>query len=575
MAKKKESPKAAAPMVAGKKNVPAPQTSGKKVVAPSNAKKAPTTAAPVTNKKDSVATKPVAKAKAAPVQPATKAVTKTVAPSSKAPAKPVAPAAKPVAKPSAPAAKPATPAIKSVAKPGVAAAKPATPAAKPVAKPSAPAAKPATPAAKSVTKPAVAAAKPATPAAKSVSKPAVAAAKSATPSAKSASKPAVAAAKSGTPAAKPSLKNVEAKENSTNTPVEEKGKPIAPTAPATVGGRPKAVVKAPDIDRAAIAADRQAKIEADKAARLASVKALTDARLAKAAEVKANLAAKKAERAAKIEADAKIKEARAAAIREANAAKSANIVTVSKPAEKAQPAAKAVKPAASTAKAPVKSVAAPAFEVGLSLRLDPKWESVMQNALRDAAKVVLEQLDAQLKINPETDLKTRRILENDKRKLIKIIERAIGSAMTRLLEPADLAIVGLGLNAEGSRLTAPAKQLTPTAFAKAKAISTYKELLGLIAQPNSSLQQFGLSKPEILLNFGDSLADGYFLSGSFKLNFDFAKPALSSVEQHFHLFAKQGKSLGVQVKIQFRHTLAGEGYAGKLEVDFPVSKSEG
>ncbi|HEX2898294.1 MAG TPA: hypothetical protein VHS96_01105 [Bacteroidia bacterium] len=331
-------------------------------------------------------------------------------------------------------------------------------------------------------------------------------------------------------------------------------------------------MKPADAERAAKVAARQAEIEANKAARAAELKALTDARIAKAAEAKALIEAKKAERAAAIKAEADARAAKLAEIKAANAAKSATKVTVSKPAS-APKAAKPDRKAPITAKPVAKAEAMPAFELGLSLRLDAKWDLVMQNALRDAAKAATQQLEALLQISAEVDQKTRRVLENDKRRLARVVDRAIGSALARLLEPSDLSLRQLQLNAEGTRLIAPTKKLAETAFGKAKILATYKDLVALIGQPNT-LQQLGLKKSEIVLNFGDSLPGNYFFSGSFKLTIDRERSNASKVEQSFHPFGKQGKTLGVQMKVSFGHDLAGNSYSGQLEADFPVSKAE-
>lgn len=345
------------------------------------------------------------------------------------------------------------------------------------------------------------------------------------------------------------------------------------SSPATI--RPKAIVIPPNKERAAQLAERLAKIEADKLARATAFQEQKAARLAKAAEAKQAIEAQKAERASKIQAQADARAQRIAEVKAANAAKAATKVVVTKPVEPVK-VARPERPAkaAFATKTAAKAAPAPTFDVGLSVRLDPKWDLIMQNALKDAAKSVAEQLEALLKIGSDADLKTRRTLENEKRRFIRIIDRAIGGALTRLLEPSDLAIAQLHLNADGSRLVAPGKHLAPTAFAKAKIVAAYKDLVALIGQANSPLQQFGLKKPELILNFGDSMASDYFLSGSFKLHINFEKPGSSTVEQQFHLFAKRGKTLGVQMKIGFSHDIGGNGYAGKLDVDFPVARAD-
>jgi hypothetical protein len=55
---------------------------------------------------------------------------------------------------------------------------------------------------------------------------------------------------------------------------------------------------------------------------------------------------------------------------------------------------------------------------------------------------------------------------------------------------------------------------------------------------------------------------------------DFGNAGASTVHQDFHIFAKNGKSMGSQLKISFMHDLLGGNYSGKLDADFPVERKK-
>jgi hypothetical protein len=168
----------------------------------------------------------------------------------------------------------------------------------------------------------------------------------------------------------------------------------------------------------------------------------------------------------------------------------------------------------------------------------------------------------------------RRILENEKRKLMRILGVAITNAPSKLIGPSDLAFDTLTLDANGDRLFIPAKPLSANPVLRTRLQSQYRDLVGMIGANPSPIQHFGLNNNEIILAFGDSLAGNHFLSGTFRLVIDFGNAGASTVHQDFHIFAKNGKSMGPQLKISFMHDLLGGNYSGKLEADFPVDKKK-
>lgn len=320
--------------------------------------------------------------------------------------------------------------------------------------------------------------------------------------------------------------------------------------------------------RASKVAARQAAIEAQKAEREAARKAAADERAAKLATTKAAADAKKAEREEARKALAEAKAAKLADIKAANEAKKA-AAAAAKPTLERKPVTRPEKPLrpVQPARPAVKTGKEPTFAIGLRVSMDSDWEKVIQDALLAATT---PQLQALLKINPESDAKVQRELENDKRKLIRIIERGISTAFTRLLEPSHLQCDHLQLNAEGTRILAPAKPIAHTAAIQNKVSTAYRDIIAISQQANAPLQQFQLKDAAIALTYGDALPGGFYFSGNFKLAFHPEQPEDSTVTQNLHIFAKKGKTLGAQLKISFSHDLTGKTFAGTLQADFPV-----
>ncbi len=532
--------------MAKKKENPAVAAKGTKSPAPA-AKSAPATKSPAPAAKSVPAAKtPAPAAKSAPAA-------KTPAPAAKSvpAAKTPAPAAK-----SAPAAKTPAPAAKSVP-----AAKTPAPAAK-----SAPAAKTPAPAAKSAP-----AAK--TPAAKSapVAKPA---AETTPPVA--AAPDAQTTALTGKAAWEARIAERAAAKKSMIEVREANARERQAATEARKAER-NAALQADAASRAALLADQKAKVDALKAEKAAAFKAAADSRAAKLAEQKTLNEARAAERVAATKAAA---DARAEKLAQAKAdaeAKKAEVVKPVKPVNERKPVAQPSRPASRpvpAAKAGAQTVAVPAFDISLSLKLDRNWEGVMQNAMRNAATAASQQLNDLLKMPPNLDVVATRALDGVKKRVIRALDRAIATSLIRLLDPQSLDFPGLEVSEDGARAIVPTRSVPSSDFIKNRINASYRDLIAVIAQADAPLKQFLTKKPEIVLMFGDTLPSDYYFSGTFRLSINYEKPEESGVVQETHMFAKRGKKMGPQLKLSLQHFLNGNAFEGKLNADFPITKQE-
>jgi hypothetical protein len=172
------------------------------------------------------------------------------------------------------------------------------------------------------------------------------------------------------------------------------------------------------------------------------------------------------------------------------------------------------------------------------------------------------------------DVREKRLLENAKARVVRALERAIGTSMAKLLEPQYLAFQDLELHQDGSRVIVPTRNVPASDFLQRSLQANYRDVVDVAGAADGPLKKLLPNKPEILLMFGDTLPNNYFFSGTYKLVLDFAKPAASTVGLDIHIFAKRGKKMGAQLKISQSHDVGGNGFVCKVDVDFPIVNKE-